>query len=90
MSGPSFPDDWDQDAEMAAYLADIEAGLLAEPGPLESPGCTVSLGEAADVDPAGLDGLGFAEGNPGGRAGTRPGAGGPHRAGGGGPGGPVG
>ena len=65
MSGPSFPDDWDQDAEMAAYLADIEAGLLAEPGPRESPGCTVSLGEAADVDPAGLDGLGFAEGNPG-------------------------
>ena len=65
MSGPSFPDDWDQDAEMAAYLADIEAGLLAEPGPRESPGCTVSLGEAADVDLAGLGGFGFAEGNPG-------------------------
>ena len=58
-------DDWDQDAEMASYLADIEAGLLAEPGPRESPGCTVSLGEAADVDLAGLDGFSFAEGNPG-------------------------
>src|SRR6516164_6058472 len=58
-------DDWDQDAEMASYLADIEAGLLAEPGPLDSPGCTVSLGEAADVDLTELNGLGFAEGNPG-------------------------
>src|SRR6516225_7978351 len=72
MSGPSFPgagadDDWDQDAEMAAYLADIEAGLLAEPGPRESPGCTVSLGEAADVDPAvlGAGGAAFAEGRAG-------------------------
>jgi Domain of unknown function (DUF222) len=70
MSGPSFhgagaDDDWDQDAEMAAYLADIEAGQLAEPGPWESPGCTVSLGEAADVDLADLEDLSFAEGNPG-------------------------
>jgi len=60
-------DDWDQDAEMAAYLADIEAGLLAEPGPRESPSCTVSLGEAADVDPAvlGAGGAAFAEGRAG-------------------------
>ena len=63
-TGPG-DDDWDQDAEMASYLADIEAGLLAEPGPWSPPGCTVSLGEAADVDLAGLGGLGFAEGNPG-------------------------
>ena len=47
-------DDWDGDAEMAAYLADIEAGRLAEPGLRESPGWTVSLGEAGDVDPAEL------------------------------------
>ena len=67
MSGPSFPDDWDQDAEMAAYLADIEAGLLAEPGPWSSPSCTVSLGEAADVDAAvlGAGGAAFAEGRAG-------------------------
>src|SRR6516165_7479617 len=58
-------DDWDQDAEMAAYLADIEAGLLAEPGPRESPGCTVSLGEAADVDLADLENPSFAEGRAG-------------------------
>ena len=67
MSGPSFPgagaaDDWDQDAEMAAYLADIEAGRVPEPGPREFPGCTVSLGEACDVDLADLEDPGFAEG----------------------------
>src|SRR6516225_3758123 len=76
MSGPSFPgagaaDDWDQDAEMASYLADIDEGRAREPEPWESPGCTVSLGEAADVDPAelarlaGAGGAGFAEGRAG-------------------------
>jgi hypothetical protein len=76
MSGPSFPgagaaDDWDQDAEMASYLADIDEGRAREPEPWESPGCTVSLGEAADVDPAGLarladaGGAAFAEGRAG-------------------------
>ena len=69
--GAGSPDDWDQDAEMAAYLADIEAGRLAEPGPRESPGWTVGLGEAGDVDPAelavmmGAGGEVFAEGRPG-------------------------
>ena len=75
MPDASFPgagsaDDWDQDAEMAAYLADIEAGRLAEPGPLESPSCTVSLGEAGAVDLAELASVAaagggvFAEGRP--------------------------
>jgi hypothetical protein len=76
MPDASFPgagaaDDWDQDGEMAAYLAGIEAGRLAEPGPWSSPSCTVSLGEAADVGPAalavliGVGGGGLAEGQPG-------------------------
>src|SRR6516225_828093 len=72
MSGPSFPgagadDDWDQDAEMASYLADIEAGRAEEPGPWDSPACMVSLGEACDVDPAvlGAGGAAFAEGRAG-------------------------
>jgi hypothetical protein len=66
-------DDWDQDAEMASYLADIEAGRAEEPGPWDSPACTVSLGEACDVDPAvlgaggtvGAAGAAFAEGRAG-------------------------
>ncbi len=64
-------DDWDADASMARWLADIEAGREREPGPWESPGCTVSLGEAADVDLAALDGAVFAQGRPG--DGMRPG-----------------
>ena len=57
-------DDFDMDAEMASFLADIEAGRERIPEPGFSPACTVSLGEAADVDlgelaaMAGPDGLG--------------------------------
>ena len=50
-------DDFDMDAEMAGYLADIEAGRAREPEPWASPACTVSLGEAADVDLGELAGL---------------------------------
>jgi hypothetical protein len=70
--GPA--DDWDGDAEMAAFLADIEAGRarVPEPWEIEGPTATISLGDAADVDlaelaaMAGPDGLGgdrFAQGN---------------------------
>jgi hypothetical protein len=57
-------DDWDGDASIRAFLADIDAGREEIPEPWSSPACTVSLGEAADVDPAvlatavGPDGLG--------------------------------
>src|SRR6516162_11506294 len=73
--GPSRPaDDWDGDAEMAAFLADIEAGRarIPEPWEIEGPAASISLGDAADVDLADLaamtgpDGLGgerFAQGN---------------------------
>ena len=62
--GPA--DDWDGDAEMAAFLADIEAGRarIPEPWEIEGPAATISLGDAADVDlaelaaMAGPDGLG--------------------------------
>ena len=60
---PARDDDRDSDAEMARYLADIEAGREQVPEPWESPACTVSLGEAADVDPAELAGAVFAEGH---------------------------
>jgi hypothetical protein len=67
-------DDWDGDAEMAAFLADIEAGRarVPEPWEIEGPAATISLGDAANVDlaelaaMAGPDGLGgdqFAQGN---------------------------
>ena len=73
--GLSHPaDDWDGDAEMAAFLADIEAGRarVPEPWEIEGPAASISLGDAADVDLAeiaamtGPDGLGgdrFAQGN---------------------------
>ena len=59
-------DDWDGDAEMAAFLADIEAGRarVPEPWEIEGPAATISLGDACDVDLAelaamtGPDGLG--------------------------------
>jgi len=59
-------DDWDGDAEMAAYIADLEAGRarIPEEWEIEGPAATISLGDAADVDPAqlaallGPDGLG--------------------------------
>jgi hypothetical protein len=72
---PGSPaDDWDGDAEMAAFLADIEAGRVSVPEPweIEGPAATISLGDAADVDLAelaamvGPDGLGgdrFTQGN---------------------------
>src|SRR5499427_1685247 len=63
-AGPA--DDWDGDAAMAAFLADIEAGRarIPEPWEIEGPAASISLGDAADVDLAGLaamagpDGLG--------------------------------
>src|SRR5215831_10540387 len=59
-------DDWDPEAEMAAFLADIEAGRarIPEPWDIEGPSAAISLGDAADVDlaelaaMAGPDGLG--------------------------------
>ena len=59
-------DDWDGDAEMAAYIADLEAGRarIPEEWEIEGPAATISLGDAAAVDPAqlaallGPDGLG--------------------------------
>src|SRR5215470_13733052 len=67
-------DDWDGEAEMAAFLADIEAGRarIPEPWEIEGPAASISLGDAADVDLAelaamvGPDGLGgdrFTQGN---------------------------
>ena len=67
-------DDWDGDAEMAAFLADIEAGRarIPEPWEIEGPAAAISLGDACNVDlaelaaMAGPDGLGgdrFAQGN---------------------------
>jgi hypothetical protein len=62
--GPA--DDWDGDAEMASFIADLEAGRarVPEEWEVEGPAATISLGDAADVDPAqlaallGPDGLG--------------------------------
>jgi Domain of unknown function (DUF222) len=59
-------DDFDADAEMARWIADIEAGRerIPEPWEVEGPAISVSLGDACDVDPAllaamtGPDGLG--------------------------------
>src|SRR5262249_51800524 len=66
-------DDWDGGAEMAAFLADREAGggRIPEPWEIEGPAASISLGDAADVDlarlaamagPDGLGGEGFAQG----------------------------
>jgi hypothetical protein len=53
---PACPpeDDFDPDAEMARWVADTEAGRerVPEPWELEGPAVSVSLGDAADVDPA--------------------------------------
>jgi len=60
-------DDWDGDADMARYIADLDAGRRRIPEEWEiqsRPPVTISLGDAADVDPAelavmlGPDGLG--------------------------------
>jgi len=64
--GPARDDDWDGDAEMAAYIADLDAGRtrIPEEWEIEGPAATISLGDAADMDPAqlaallGPDGLG--------------------------------
>jgi len=66
LATPLPEDDWDGDAEMAAYIADLEAGRarIPEEWEIEGPAATISLGDAADVDPAqlaallGPDGLG--------------------------------
>jgi hypothetical protein len=65
---PAMPDDdWDPEAEQARYIADLDAGRRRIPGEWEiqsRPPVTISLGDAADVDPAelaamlGPDGLG--------------------------------
>jgi hypothetical protein len=49
-------DDWDGDAEMAAYVADLDAGRarIPEEWEVQGPAATISLGDAADVDLAGL------------------------------------
>ena len=65
-------DDWDGDAEMAAYIADLDAGRarIPEEWEIEGPAATISLGDAADVDlgelaampgPDGLAGETFAQ-----------------------------
>ena len=48
--GPA--DDWDGDAEMASYIADLEAGRarIPEEWEVEGPAATIGLGDAADVD----------------------------------------
>ena len=66
-AAPSRPaDDWDGDAEMASYIADLDAGRarIPEEWEVEGPAATIGLGDAADVDLAelaamlGPDGLG--------------------------------
>jgi hypothetical protein len=74
---PAMPDDdWDPEAEEARFLADLDAGRARIPEEWEiecRPPVTISLGDAADVDPAelaamlGPDGLGgeiFAQDRP--------------------------
>jgi hypothetical protein len=59
-------DDYDADAEMARWVADLEAGRerIPEPWETESPAISLSLGDASDIDPVllaamcGPDGLG--------------------------------
>ncbi len=71
--GPGQPggDDWDADADLARFLAGVDAGRIPVPDEdVPAPAVTVTLGEAADVDPAalaamagpdGLGGEGFAQ-----------------------------
>ncbi|MGB6575158.1 MAG: hypothetical protein WBF20_26025, partial [Trebonia sp.] len=50
---PGVPaDDWDGDAEMAAYIADLDAGRarIPEEWEVEGPAAAIGLGDAADVD----------------------------------------
>jgi Domain of unknown function (DUF222) len=63
---PVRDDDWDADAEIASYFADLDAGRarIPEEWEIEGPAASISLGDAADVDLAelvamlGPDGLG--------------------------------
>ena len=63
---PGRRHDWDGDAEMASYIADLDAGRarIPEEWEVEGPAATIGLGDAADVDLAelaamlGPDGLG--------------------------------
>ena len=50
--GPARDDDWDGDAEMASYIADLDAGRarIPEEWEIEGPAATIGLGDAADVD----------------------------------------
>jgi Domain of unknown function (DUF222) len=68
-------DDWNPDREMAAFIADLDAGRarIPEEWELEGPAATISLGDAADVDlaelasmlgPEGLAGEVFAQDRP--------------------------
>jgi hypothetical protein len=70
--GPARDDDWDGDAEMASYIADLDAGRarIPEEWEVEGPAATIGLGDAADVDlvelaamlgPDGLGGEVFAQ-----------------------------
>jgi hypothetical protein len=56
---PGPPDDWDAGADMAALIADLDAGRVRVPEEweIEGPAATVSLGDAADVDLAGVAGM---------------------------------
>ena len=49
---PARDDDWDGDAEMASYIADLDAGRarIPEEWEVEGPAATIGLGDAADVD----------------------------------------
>ena len=62
---PAMPDDdWDPEAEEAAFIADLEAGRIPEEWEIEGPAVSISLGDATDIDPGALaamlgpDGLG--------------------------------
>ncbi|WP_300602533.1 hypothetical protein [Trebonia sp.] len=71
--GPGQPggDDWDADADLARFLDEVNAGRIPVPDEdPAAPAVMVTLGEAADVDPAalaamagpdGLGGEGFAQ-----------------------------
>jgi hypothetical protein len=62
MSGADNEDDFDADADLARFLADVDAGLIPVPpeppdslaGMPAGPAVWFTLGEAADVDPAEL------------------------------------
>ena len=96
MGCPAAQDDFDADAEMARWVADIEAGRerIPEEWELDGSAVSLSLGDACDLDPAllaamlGPDGLGgqslspaFGQDRAADALRARPGPGRPHRAG---------